>query len=455
MNNRGWFPTFLGEETRGEMRRVSIILALAVVFTLALTATALAELEKTASPTPGDGVVDYVSPTTPYFPSDGSKLHSNYQKNTDACAACHATHTGVGVALLQWADVNTTCFACHDGTVTTTYNVVGGTIGGTSAATFGGLFGTGSEAYLSTHGIDANLENNAAPGGAQKSTPTADANGVWAAEFNCVACHTPHGQGGNARILSADPNGVQMAKAPGAGTNPKETLTNPSGDLKTYKAAKAYWLHGYPYSTKTGIYVNGTKQTTGYTINYELGQVTFATALTASDVVTAAYVPALRVTMDIQNFLTSTETVKYTGGVNAFCGACHTDYNTENVATPHAILNGVYSDAYRHRVGYAYGGAATVQGLKFQVGSDGKENVVTCLTCHVGHGTDQAYWEKTLAGIDLKSDGTAYWTAVTATELSGSSALKRKPNMSTCETCHKKGFGNSWDSTINPDTQFK
>jgi len=444
MNNRGWFPTFLGEETRGEMRRVFIILILAAVLTLALAVTAMAA-------------------TPPYIPADGSKIHSNYQKNTDACAACHATHTGVGASLLQWADVNATCFACHDGTVTTTYNVVGGQIGGTGAITSGGLFGIGTETYLSTHGVAASLKTNSAPGGANGATPVADAYGDWTIDFTCAGCHTPHGQGGNARILSADPNGVQTAKAPGQGTNAKETLTATDATYTIYKASQGYWLHGYPYSTKTKIYVNGVAQTTGFTINYELGQVTFAPALTVSDVVTASYVPALRVTMDVANFLTATETVTYKSGINTFCGACHTDYNTQSVTDPvtgkpHGsaeVLSGHYTSAYRHQVGYEYGGYAGIQGLKFQDNGLGVQKVVVCLTCHVAHGTDQAYWVSSLANADKKADGTAYWTTTTATELAGSSALKRKPNMATCESCHKKGFGNSWDSTLTPDTQYK
>ncbi|MHB9145296.1 MAG: cytochrome c3 family protein [Symbiobacteriia bacterium] len=444
------------------MKRVSFILALALVLALAFATTALAALDKTASPTPGDGVPDYASPAAPYTPADGSKLHSNYQKNTDACAACHSTHTGVGASLLQWADVSSTCFACHDGTVTTTYNVVDGQIGTSGAITSGGLFGTGAETNLSTHGVTASLKNNAAPGGANGAVPTDDGYGAWTTDFNCAACHTPHGQGGNARILSADPNGVQTAKAPGQGTNAKETLTAADATYTIYNASQGYWLRGYPYSVKTGIYVDGVKKSTGYTINYELGQVTFSPALTATNVVTAAYVPALRVTMDVANFLTATETVAYKSGVNTFCGACHTDYNTEGIVDgtgkPHGsgeVLSGHYADAYRHQVGYEYSGYLGVQGMKFQDNGAGKQDVVVCLTCHVAHGTDQAYWVSSLATADKKGDGTAYWTTTTATELAGSSALKRKPNMATCESCHKKGFGNSWDSTLTPDTQYK
>ncbi|GAV25924.1 doubled CXXCH domain protein, partial [Carboxydothermus islandicus] len=80
-----------------------------------------------------DGVTYY--PNEIYLPNEANpaqyRIHSNYSKNTDACAACHATHTAVGGSLLQWGSVYDTCMACHDGTISTTYDVERGVIGTT------------------------------------------------------------------------------------------------------------------------------------------------------------------------------------------------------------------------------------------------------------------------------------------------------------------------------------
>ena len=51
-----------------------------------------------------DGQSKY--PDEIYLPNEAQpanyRIHSNYTKNTDACASCHTTHTAVGNSLLQW-----------------------------------------------------------------------------------------------------------------------------------------------------------------------------------------------------------------------------------------------------------------------------------------------------------------------------------------------------------------
>ena len=58
----------------------------------------------TAKTFTADGVTNY--PYEIYLPNETNpasyRIHSNYAKNTDACASCHATHTAVGDSLLQW-----------------------------------------------------------------------------------------------------------------------------------------------------------------------------------------------------------------------------------------------------------------------------------------------------------------------------------------------------------------
>jgi predicted CXXCH cytochrome family protein len=418
------------------MKRFSLILALSLTFLLAITATAFAAQNADSAAVKGDGVSDFLATpknTTSGYPdgiyledknADGivDDIHSNYQRNTDACASCHATHTGVGAALLQWATVTETCNACHDGTIAQTYDVMNGIIAATGKRTFGGLFneaaaeGTNS---LSRHSVGT-VNIGAAPGGAGASATT-DANGsAWANQFECTSCHTPHGQGANFRILTPDVNGLALL-----GKKVGQALT--TTDNLVFTSPDTNWIAGYPYSKSTKIYVDGVAaSSTTYTIDYKAGKVTFKAAQTGA--VTADYVPAIKVSATVTDKLTAAETVVYGSGFNKFCGACHTDYNTTGITGAGKNLNGVYHEAYRHAVGFAYS-SGQKPGLKLGTG-----NEVSCMTCHVAHGTDQGWW------TDWKT--TSGWAGDVTGENAGSSALKRLPNMSTCEACHSKGAGN-------------
>lgn len=67
-----------------------------------------------------------VAPGAPNVYLDNGRIHGGYSSNTDACASCHSPHNASGKELLQWATVNATCYACHDGTINSTYNVKAG-----------------------------------------------------------------------------------------------------------------------------------------------------------------------------------------------------------------------------------------------------------------------------------------------------------------------------------------
>lgn len=434
------------------MHRISIAFVLAMVLVLAVGYAALAAQQLDPGRVLGDGDSDYL-PTadgSEYVPSEG-RVHSGYQKNTDACAACHSTHTGVGAALLQWADVTTTCLACHDGSVSSTYDVVAGeyTVGADVYRTPGGLFGYGMGGleYLDIHDVSYGVTTTvgAAPGGNPAGTD--DGAGNWSSEFTCASCHTPHGQGGNARILNPDPNGyaMKMKKTSFALTELTSTTyaAYVSGDSHRlgYAPGDIYtWIKGYPYSPK--VYVGGV-QNNGATVDNSNGYTIVRFSSPPSGAVTGTFVPAVRVAMSYgpngsSDLMTADENITYKQGINAFCGACHMDYNTAIADTfdgakyggAAAELTGNYAEAYRHQVGYQWHG--TVPGLKFEPNS-----TVVCLTCHVAHGADKGYWLDTLATAD-----NGYWTDTTAVELDGNSVLKRKPNMGVCESCHGKSSGN-------------
>lgn len=365
---------------------------------------------------PSPPVIRYDSPTQP-------TVHRNYSSNTDACASCHSTHTAVGARVLKWLSSTATCMACHDGTIAATYNVKNGKIGNAGARTSGGLFGAGTETGLSVHNVTTNLTTSAAPGGAEKQV--VDANGVWNTSFNCSACHASHGQGSNSRILHPDPNGVALRnKVTGE-------ILSPAVPGTVYSSVKPNWIKGYPYSQYTNFYVNGSRVTTGFTINYRTGIVTFSPAIATSAEVKADYVPGIQVVMSITGKLTAQESVSYISGINEFCGACHTDYNTSAAGSESGHkLTGSYRKAYRHGVGMTWDDS--VRGTNIvDTGKLKLENVtsktgkVTCLTCHYAHGTDDEF-----------AGGTTSDTR--------STALKRQVNMGICESCHQKGAASNY-----------
>jgi len=373
--------------------------------------------------------------------------------------------------------------ACHDGTVTTTYDVAGGHIGdpATGPNAFGGAFGT-TGGSASNHNVTGSMDIAAAPGGSTVAS-SFDATGKatnWKVEFGCESCHTPHGLGGNARILNPDPNNAATTRAIASGYNDANayatistkgltaTLENGAYVVRPAVTAESavnaayngyYFLSSYPYSVR--LNVNGAVYAAGgnFTVDNSAGYTKITVtnpAIPVASGVKIIGVPSMKVTMKISNYLQADENVEHVSGMNPYCGACHTDYNTAIASTYLAsgynaggfsgsgkIETGVFSQAHRHQVGFQWHGE--VPGLKFEKGQ--KNGVMSstqfgmeCLTCHVAHGVNQDYWSRTL--IEASN---APWSAdpgVDLTELAGSSALKRMPNMGTCEACHAKGVGN-------------
>jgi len=458
-------------------KRLAIIVGLAVLLTFVFATAAFAAQVKVgpvnddvASYLPTvkqytyDNATDY--PYEIYLPNEANpenyRIHTNYTKDTDACASCHATHTAVGASLLQWYSAYDTCMACHDGTVTTTYNVQEGLIGSTGKATFGGMFGNGTEAFGSNHNVTGALNISAAPGGSAVAETGTTEYGktvtAWQAEFGCQSCHSPHGQGGNARILNPDPNGAATLRKPAGGFAYTATVDATTTGL-VYEAGVGYKVYfegepallikGYPYGAN--VYDDGSKSW-GATVDNSAGYTVISGVDLSDDAADRVYgTPAIQVKMDIDNYLQANESVTHISGLNNFCGACHTDYNTSAFTAEGSAetLTGKYSEAYRHQVGMNW--HADEPGLDFE------ENYrVTCETCHVAHGTNQDYWDRTVG-----PSGSGEFALAQLKEIAGSSALKRKPNMGVCETCHSKGEGNegyavlSGQAAVTPDTQTK
>ncbi|ABB13733.1 cytochrome c3 family protein [Carboxydothermus hydrogenoformans] len=452
--------------------RKGLVLILAVLMLIIFTATAyaaqvLVPYDKTDSTITNnvyssvykDGIGQYEATVkkftydgTTYYPNEiylpneqnpaSYRIHSNYSKNTDACAACHATHTAVGQTLLQWGTVYDTCMACHDGTIGTTYNVEEGYIASTGKATFGGMFGTGAESSLSRHNVVGSVQIFAAPGGNTtgnyeiNNTPDKANATAWDITFGCESCHSPHGLGGNARILNPNVNAYSYL-------NYKSNVEYIYNEVTGYyeNAQKFQWVRSYPYNKGTQVWVNGQLKTEG--VDYILDGTSGETKIKllqengSVTVVYAYFYPALKVKMEVKDYLKSSEFVQHTYGINQFCGACHTDYNTDtgNIATSTGSsdkLTGQYTEAYRHQVGFKvdeFKAFLPLTNMVYEKRSDG--DVMTCLTCHYAHGTSKDFWTRTLTND--------YWSGQVIDEIAGSSALKRAPNMGTCETCHRKG----------------
>lgn len=436
------------------MRKHSLLLLIALLLVLALASAASAEQLKVWNPATGQyeyqptpKVLDaaYPYPDGIYLPNSSAnepwnnRIHTQYTKNTDACASCHATHTAVGPSLLQWTTIYATCMACHDGTISYTYNVLGGYIvGSTGARTGGGLFGGVNSASM--HNVAHTVNIGAAPGG----NPTAtDPDGNWGASFSCNSCHNPHGTGGNSRILHPNPNRVSTSKT-----------VNVSVADTVYYRLDDYALRGFGYEF---VVKNGTQVVPMSNYRVLIDQIRQATTVEwvygapVPAGLSFTYTPSVRVTMEINDYLRQTETVSYVDGINEFCGACHRDYNATSGSQGSPV--GVYTKAYRHPVGLL--GAFNwelPEGTGLRFASAGGRQVV-CLTCHVAHGADEDYWADTLISG-------AYWAGTPTAdlrELSGSSVLKRIPNMGACEACHLMGpanLGYNVEAVANVESKY-
>ena len=415
---------------RGKVKKSILILGFALLLVFAFAASAMAAtMDLIPDSTIKDGTSDYSSPATPILPTGytagTSRIHSHYQQNTNACASCHAVHTAVGEMLLQWESDQAACEACHNGTLgDATYNVFAGTIG-TGMQTWGGAFNQ-SAASGSMHNVGTGQTIGAAPGGdgSNASNPATK----WGKEFTCTSCHDPHGTAGNGRILNPtvnnanystgyassnefaskakklfqiDPtNNVWVARNPvviGAQGTYDSALGDP--DQKPGEYARLIIGHGVNLNV---YHTDGTKLTkdTDYTVDNsgEYTKITFIND--PGETPKATYTAALRVVMKVENYLQDKEKVTYVKGMNDFCGACHTDYNTGNFnklqaentsgvaltyqgspyyvktkktdgngnsLSTYNVLNGFYHEAYRHAVGRFSGSAANeTNGLAFE-----------------------------------------------------------------------------------------
>ncbi|WP_366923743.1 cytochrome c3 family protein [Metallumcola ferriviriculae] len=205
--------------------------------------------------------------------ADGNPyVHGQFKKNTNACASCHMTHTAAGGSLLLRNGVYNTCTACHDGTLgklnvfdipvydssveAADYVNVGG-------GSFGGVVDTVYNASM--HLARGSITLVTAPGGNKSLNADLNGDGIndtetesWTGDFDCSACHQPHGSYSD-RLLVPNPANIERQALTVASWEVIGTQdgTNVWGAVYEGEVVEGPWLHMESYSlgkTQTVIY---------------------------------------------------------------------------------------------------------------------------------------------------------------------------------------------------------
>ena len=417
------------------------------------------------------------------------RTHGEYQNNTNSCASCHQTHTGAAKDLLFKGSssangVYNTCTACHDGTLGF-YNVFSPSTAGTFAGTADG----NASVHLATGMANIYM----APGADAQST-----NNIWNDEFDCAACHAPHGSysdrllhyspAGMANVSSAD-GGNKLAGMAVADTMPAadaasddfvlyrttagtagitgEAVDTPvvvvmkkvsttSGGTTTYdyEMDTTPWVAGYEHAMNDSYnmldilyytqFMNAAAEqiTTDIDVMYGLA---YARGTAVADVATAdiarAYVVDLGDTETINGTPVDMEQIP----IGDFGGVTITQINTD-----------IYDEQDHGKAISKYCGACHTMYMTHSQDGDGDgvfrhstdTDRFNCLKCHFAHGSDASIMkdanDNTVASLVASSavateaDATAYMV-----DKNPSSALKRYTNMSVCWKCHSGVEGKS------------
>ena len=137
--------------------------------------------------------------------------HANYSLTTDACAACHVTHTGQGRNLLQASQtpISTLCFVCHDGSGATANTLAQWAAAPANVPA--------SNVYYSHPSLETSTYMNA---------QADEFHNVSNRRAECVDCHQPHNSTGTTATQTA--NGWTAGGAIAGATGVGVTNTNPS-----------------------------------------------------------------------------------------------------------------------------------------------------------------------------------------------------------------------------------
>lgn len=457
------------------MKKLAIVLTLALVLVGAFAAVALADPSHYTSPVTENSVWLTAEPTSypvtggaqPYIPADPTTgasiaIHSNYTANTDACSSCHSAHyaqdveaegTGFTTNLLQATDPSLLCITCHDGTLASTYNVMAGTFNATdNSKTYrngAGLFAVSYDGAAnvvatsaSQHDVFGGVALTSAPGGIGANAKNAADTAAWSGTLECTSCHDPHGSGGNPRLLTPNPNGV-MTQIKGVTMSGTYTAATDNGVTRYYfKASNANSqlpVNGGSYApakmlpeisdltrpntvnnrVKLNVYIGGTLVTASgkgpYSVSYDptQGYYLLITDTAHSGAVTVDYEPVLIVNGTVASKLTSTE--KETGfdkTLAGFCGSCHVSFAGGRTVKDASGNNQVNLGMY---TGDGHHQADLGNAGKNPVTVYGFYQETSCATCHASHGVDKQYWmDQTRNGLFTFNKVQAYTDALTA-----------------------------------------
>lgn len=308
--------------------------------------------------------------------------HGGYAATTDACAGCHRTHTAPAAQLLIDTDP-ALCLTCH-----------GAGAAGASTDVQGGLFDNSYAPSAGTGTLNAPLKGGGFTNWKHE---------LQAAFGATTSTHNPTAAFGTANATGAWGNGAALRGVRGAAV------------AGGFRCSACHDPHGSTNYRIIRTTVNGAPVNVKATGN-------------VADEAGKSY------TTDV--------TDRHGTGISAFCAACHSQY--------HKVANNqgstVDGGTYTHRIDMAYNDApyaalaspeaVGMGGYHLPVADNNGDAVVeagdtvTCLTCHVSHGTSAAMANWAAGAYDPPG-------AVGAIP-SGDSALLRLPNRGVCQVCHQK-----------------
>ncbi len=419
--------------------------------------------------------------------------HGSYTKDTDACAGCHRAHTSFSP--VRWTEYNGSgvthsallvssastmqqfCYACHgDAAPGASTNVQSGIFDGGPSGV-GGLAGSGiyktnssalatlngggfervpngSGGFLNVTSIHDNSDavNLTAWGGGQSASAAQMA-------LTCTSCHDPHGSA-NYRLLRDTVNGHVVG-----GYDETVNILSPPPTPWVISAEEGYPTGGWL------LHDAGASQVASYLPNYTKAEYAYMAPAAGSQRSMSGWCSACH-----ERYIVRDDTVASAQQLSWGAGAIPMpgmyDYgaaeaDAENAISPQTGSVGARA-RHRHPVNVTLGagvGPASARALARHVVTDtllpleqraGSPNFrgdydyqdyISCLTCHVAHGTSvtmTGWAESSLITTD--SSAVVTWfpvldapgAAVTGVDPTKSSALLRADNRGVCERCHNK-----------------